>query len=131
MPAQGAVRALPHPTGAAPYGLTAGSDGRMWLAEWGYKIASIGVTVPVPSFSPQILNFSAAPAAVQQLTVQNSGDTALSIDAAKLNGGNADAFRIPADGCIRPTIKPAGQFSISLSFAPLHSTSPSHPSATH
>ena len=118
MTVQGAVRAFPLPTGAAPYGLTAGSDGRMWFAEWGYKIASIGVTVPVPSFSPQILNFSAAPAAVQQLTVQNSGDTALSIDAAKLNGGNADAFRIAADGCTRRTIKPGGQCSVSVSLAP-------------
>jgi len=115
MTVQGVVRAFPLPSGAAPYGLTAGSDGRMWFAEWGYKIASIGVTVPVPSFSAQILNFSAAQAAVQRLTVQNSGDAALSIDAARVGGGNADAFRIAADDCIRRTIKPGGECSISVS----------------
>src|SRR5260370_16651038 len=87
----------------------------MWFAEWGYKIASIGVTVPVPSFSAQILNFSATQSAVQQLIVQNSGDAALSIDAARVGGGNADAFRIAADGCLRRTIKPGGECSISVS----------------
>src|SRR5260370_9396327 len=103
------------PTGAATCGLKAGSGGRMWFAEWGYKIASIGVTVPVPSFSAQILNFSATQSAVQQLIVQNSGDAALSIDAARVGGGNADAFRIAADGCLRRTIKPGGECSISVS----------------
>src|SRR5260370_13623233 len=87
----------------------------MWFAEWGYRVASIGVTGPVPSCSAQILNCSATQSAVQQLIIQNSGDAALSIDAARLGGGNADAFRIAADGCLRRTIKPGGECSISVS----------------
>jgi virginiamycin B lyase len=114
---QGVVREFALPWGASPYGLAAGSDGRMWFAEAGYKIGSIGVTVPVPSFSAHILNFSAAPGAAQQLTVQNSGDGVLNITAVSVAGPGAATFHLSTAGCSGQSLKPRDRCSVSVSVA--------------